>query len=104
MATVDRRLVLDAKLRDILGNNHTYYQPPESVKMEYPCIRYERSKIDIVHADNIAYLGRKRYTLTLIYFDPDSDLPDQLMNDLPVVHDRHYTADNLNHDVFTLYF
>lgn len=104
MAAMDRRLKLDSILRDFLGNNNTYFDPPESVKMHYPCVRYSRSYIDTRHADNIPYLTRKRYELILIYDDPDSDLPDKLREYLNVTHDRHYVADNLHHDVFTTYF
>ena len=104
MATMDRRLELDAILRDILGNDHTYYEPPASIKMKYPCIRYSRSHIDAVFADNKPYLRHKRYELILIYEDADSDLPDKLLENITASHDRHYVADNLHHDVFTTYF
>ena len=104
MAALDRRLELDAILRNILGNNNTYFEPPASIKMRYPCIRYSRSHMDAVYADNSTYLKRKRYELILIYEDADDDLPDMLMEHLMVSHDRHYVADNLHHDVFTLYF
>lgn len=104
MAALDRRLELDAILRDILGNNNTYYEPPASVQMHYPCIRYSRSHMDAVFADNITYLKHKRYELILIYEDADDELPDKLMDTLTVTHDRHYVADNLHHDVFTMYY
>ena len=104
MAAQDRRLVLDSILRDFLGNSHTYFEPPASVRMEYPCVRYSRSHIDARYADNKPYLNHKRYELILIYDDPDSDLPDKLSDYLTVSHDRHYVVDNLYHDVFTTYF
>lgn len=104
MAAMDRRLELDAILRRFLGNNNTYFEPPASIKMKYPCVRYSRSHIDTRYADNKPYLKSKRYELILIYEDPDSDLPDRLGDYLTVAHDRHYVADNLHHDVFTTYF
>ena len=106
MAALDRRLELDAILRDILGNSNTYFEPPESIKMHYPCIRYSRSHMDAKYADNLAYLRHKRYELVLIYEDADDDLPDKVMESdkIIVTHDRHYVADNLHHDVFTTYF
>ena len=104
MAAQDRRLELDAILRDILGNNHTYFEPPTNLTMEYPCIRYSRSHIGTVYADNKSYLKHKRYELILIYEDADDDLPDKLTDELPVSHDRHYVTDDLHHDVFTIYF
>lgn len=104
MAVLDRRLELDAILRRILGNNNTYFEPPTSVTMHYPCIRYSRSHIDARFADNKPYLKHKRYELILIYEDADSDLPEKLMDEITVSHDRHYVADNLHHDVFSMYF
>ena len=58
MATLDRRLILDAKLRRILGSTNVYFEPPTSLVMKFPCIRYKRSDIDVVFADNKPYLGR----------------------------------------------
>ena len=98
------RIELDAVLRDILENDHCYFQPPESVKLKYPCIIYERSRFENRPADDIPYLTYKGYTLTVIYKNPDSDLPDKIES-LPMCSfDRHYTADNLNHDIFTIYW
>lgn len=104
MAAVDRRLELDALLRNVLGNNHTYFEPPTNLTMEYPCIRYSRSHMDAIYANNNTYLKNKRYELILIYEDADDDLPDKLMDELTVTHDRHYVTDDLHHDVFTMYF
>ena len=104
MAAVDRRLELDAILRNILGNNNTYFEPPTNLTMQYPCIRYSRSHMDATYANNKAYLKNKRYELILIYEDADDDLPDKLMDELTVTHDRHYVTDDLHHDVFTMYF
>ena len=44
------RLDLQSKLEKLLGNKNVYYQPPESLKMEYPAIRYSRSDIDSKYA------------------------------------------------------
>ena len=104
MAAVDRRLELDALLRNVLGNNHTYFEPPTNLTMEYPCIRYSRSHMGARYANNNTYLKNKRYELILIYEDADDDLPDKLMDELTVTHDRHYVTDDLHHDVFTMYF
>lgn len=96
------RLQLQAILEAIIGN--VYFQPPATVKMKYPCIRYERSDMDTQFADNKPYSHTKRYTVTVIDRDPDSDIPDKVAA-LPLCRfDRFYTADNLNHDVFELFF
>lgn len=98
------RIELDAIFRELLGSTNSYFEPPSTVKMKYPCIVYERSKMDPVHANDSVYLLHKRYTVTVIYYDPDSLLPDMVAM-LPMCeHDRHFVNDNLQHDVFTLYF
>ena len=72
--------------------------------MQYPCILYKRDSADSKFADNEPYRHTKRYQVTVIDQDPDSDIPDKIAG-LPLcVFDRFYTADNLNHDVFNLFF
>lgn len=95
------RLILDAKLREICPN--VYFQPPESIKLKYPCIIYQLSDIDIHHADDRYYLAGKRYTVFGITKDPDSDIPDKLALLEMSAFDRTYTSDNLYHYVYTIY-
>ena len=101
---MDRRLSLQAILVNILGSNNVYFQPPETIRLQYPCIIYERSNIDEKYADNRAYMSRVRYSLTLITRSSESDLVKKIL-ELPYCsYDRYYAADTLNHDVFTLYY
>lgn len=96
-----RRKALNDTLLTICPN--VYFQPPESVKMTYPAIRYKRSAIDQQSADNQPYLTHVRYELTVIDRNPDSDIVDAVMR-LPFCsHNRSYTSENLNHDVFIIY-
>lgn len=88
----------------LLGNRNVYFQPPESFKLKYPCIVYERSDIRTNSANNKVYLKHKRYTVTYMDEDPDSEIPDKLQKLKYCDFDRHFTLNNLNHDVFTLYF
>lgn len=97
------RLNLDDKFREILGTGNVYFNPPESVKMKYDAIRYTRKKIESRFANNSAYMQNDCYEVIAIYRDPDSDLPKKILQ-LPMCsHDRQYVADNLYHDVFTIY-
>lgn len=98
------RLELHEVLCKILGSRNVYFQPPASVKMQYPAIVYERSDIQTQYADNNPYLQSLQYQVTVIDKNPDSEIVTEVSK-LPLCRfDRHYTADNLNHDVFTLYF
>lgn len=95
---------LQSKLEELLGSRNVYYQPPESVKMAYPAIRYSKKKPNTKYASNIKYSKRNCYELIVIDRLPDNDVIEKLL-ELPYCSfDRHYTSDNLNHDVLTLYY
>ena len=98
------RLELQSILEEILGSRNVYFQPPESFKLQYPCIVYERSDYDVDFADNIAYKTLKQYTVTSIDKNPDTLTPDALINLKYCRFNRRFVSDNLNHDVFILYF
>lgn len=94
------------QLHDVLGAicENAYFQPPQNVQMKYPCIVYQRMGSDPDHADNGLYRHAKRYQVTVIDRNPDSELPDQVEG-LPMCSfDRFYAADNLNHWVLNLFF
>ena len=88
----------------VLNSRSCYFQPPSSVRMQYPAIRYSIKDVEKRSADDIAYRKLPCYELILIDKNPDSEFIEKLL-DLPYCsYDRHYESDNLNHDVFTLYF
>lgn len=101
---MSRRLELHQILVDILGSDNVYFQPPASLQMKYPCIIYGRIGLDPKYANNRMYMHKKRYQVTVIDKNPDSEIPDKIA-ELPMCFfDRHFTANNLNHDVFTIYY
>ena len=98
------RLDLQAKLEELLGSKHVYYQPPETITMEYPAIVYSRDEIDKKSANNSTYLLTNRYEIIVIDRLPDNPVIEKLMK-LPMCnYERPYKSDNLNHDVLTLYY
>jgi hypothetical protein len=98
------RLELHEILCEALGSRHVYFQPPESVKMVYPAIVYSRNNIDNAFADNTVYTQSPAYNVTVIDEDPDSEIVTRISK-LPTCRfNRHYSSENLNHDVFTIYF
>lgn len=102
---MDRRLKLHEKLCDILGSRNVYFQPPETVKMKYPCIVYERSDGDTQFANNMPYTFALRYTVTLIGTDPDNPLIKRMATEFETcIYDRHFTSNNLNHEVFKIFY
>ena len=107
---MDKRLELHEILCEIInitesnGDRHVYFQPPSSVLMKYPAIRYSLTEIANDHADDIAYKQKKAYKLTLIDLNPDSIYVDKILK-LPYCRfDRYYPADNLNHYEFIIYY
>jgi hypothetical protein len=83
---------------------HVYFQAPTNVQMQYPAIVYEKAPTNTIFADNRPYSHTNQYSLMVISRDPDEPIS-VMMRELPMCsHDRSYVADNLNHDVFTLYF
>ncbi len=101
---MDRRLELQSTLETLLGSRNVYFQPPENIRMSYPCIVYERSNVMNRQADNNPYFSKKRYSVTVIDRDPDSAIPDEVLKLQYCAFDRHFVTEGLNHDTFTLYF
>lgn len=96
------RLELQNLLESILGSRNVYYQPPESIKIKYPAIIYSRNDIDNNFADDIVYIQNHTYQIIVIDANPDSEIVNKISK-LPMCrYNRHYTSDNLNHDVFIL--
>ena len=104
MASHDR-LDLHKELLALFSPNKVYYEPPETVKMTYPCIVYGKDYIKTEKADNKNYVLLDRYQLTVI--DRNADNPvikDILRHFITSSYDRHFITDGLHHDVITLYY
>lgn len=98
------RIELQNYLEELLGSDHVYFQPPESIQLKYPCIVYKLDSVDIKHADNQPYKLDKRYLLTVIDRDPDSTIPDRILETPMSSSGAPYTADNLHHWNLNLYW
>jgi hypothetical protein len=99
------RLELHEELCEILGSRNVYFQTPESVKMSYEAIRYALGGKDIKRANNKIYRSTNQYDGVVITSNPDTDIPDKLLAHFEMCSlGRPYTADNLNHYPFTLYY
>lgn len=97
------RLDLQAILQAVIGgSDNVHFQPPASAKLTYPCIVYKRSGIQSKFGDNIPYFLTKEYILTVIYKDPDSDLPDKVAQLPKCKIDQMFPVDNLYHAVFKI--
>jgi hypothetical protein len=98
------RLELQTVLEGLQSGVSVYFQPPSNVTMFYPAIVYNRDYQAAQFADNRPYSRKIRYQITVIDPDPDSLIPDKVA-ELPMArYVRHYTTENLNHDIYDVYF
>lgn len=99
------RLELQSEFEDFLGSRNVYYRPPESVRMNYPAIRYSRNGSSLAHANNRVYLNTRRYDGVIIDPNPDSALPDLMLDRFPMcTFSKAYSTNNLHHFPFTIYY
>ena len=98
------RVELQHLLEQLLDSKNVYYMPPESTKMRYDAIRYSKKNIRTDYASNMVYSMKDCYELIVIAKLPDHPVIKQLLALPYCSYDRHYVADNLNHDVLTIYY
>jgi len=99
-----QRLELQSLLESILGSRNVYFQPPANVQMNYPAFVYSRDYAVSEFASNLPYRHTKRYAVTYIDQNPDSLVLDKIAALPMCVFTRHFKADNLNHDIYNIYF
>ena len=106
---MNNRLVLDEVLASIIGitesdgDRHIYLNPPPSVRIRYPAIRYSLNKIDSKYANDGSYTMAPSYQVILIDDDVDTKYLEPILRIPHCRFDRFYIAGNLNHWVFTIY-
>lgn len=100
-----QRQDLQTLLEDLVGPNvKVYFQPPSSITLTYPCVVYSRDASDTIFSDDTPYRIVKRYQVTVIDRNPDSEIPAKIEKLRYCSFVRYFATDNLNHDVFSLYF
>lgn len=101
---MNTRLELHDMLASILGTKNVYFQPPETLKLNYPAIVYSRIDLPNKHADNSVYKQNFKYRVIVIDQDPDSEIVSKISLIPTCRFERHYAANNLNHDAFIIYY
>lgn len=92
-------------LTEVLGNRwKVYSQPPESIKLSYPCAIIHLNDANTIYADNRPYRSKLRFQVTLIH--KEIDIPEFFkVLEIPMsTFDRQFRTDNLYHDVFEIYY
>jgi len=106
---MDRRLKFDEELREVQllinGYHHTYFEPPETVRMKYDAVIYQRQEFNVRRADNRSYLIRDGYLVTVISRDPETKLPQAIQDHFERCSPgRFFVRDNLYHFPFTIFY
>lgn len=97
------RVQFQSILEKITSN--VYYQPPKNVRMDYPCIVYNLSDIDMNSANNSHYSLNNGYMVTVIDRNPDSAIATQLIELFPMSNlQSTFVQDNLHHWVIQIYY
>ena len=100
----DFRLALHNALKT-LEDCEAYYQPPENLKITYPCFVYRRIPGERLKADNKLYHYSRCWEVIFITKDPESTIREDILDLFPMCrHLQDYVSDNLYHHVFNLYY
>ena len=97
------RIELQAMLEELIGSRNVYFQPPESLKINYPCIIYSTTGVANRFGNNDIYKQNLSYELVLVDSNPDSEIFKKLCK-IPKCRFRNfYISENLNHYVFEIH-
>lgn len=97
------RLELHTNLLQFLPN--VYFQPPSNIQMVYPCIIYIKTEKVTKFGDDMRYLSKQGYRITVIERDPDSNIADNIEGSFQSCSiSQYYTVDNLHHTTIELYY
>lgn len=99
------RLELHEEICEVLGSRNAYFQGPGKDRMSYPAVVYELDRVLVKHANDKPYLKLPRYKITVIDWDPDSTIWENLIDNFKYCNfERYYKVDNLNHWTLSLYY
>lgn len=101
---MDHKQELQKTLEAIKGIDKVYYKPTVNTKMEYPCIKFDRSGRPSEFANNKRYIVHDQFTIIYISRASQKDILSVIeqIEEIPfVIFDRHYVADGLEHYVYT---
>lgn len=90
-------------LEELIGSRNVYFQPPESLRIKYPCIVYSLQNVSNRFANNDIYKQDHFYELVLVDSNPDSEIFKKMCKNPKFRFKNFYVSDNLNHFVFESY-
>jgi hypothetical protein len=101
-----KRIELQNILENILGSSNVYFQPGPSITLHYPCIIFNRSSVRTMSADDVIWNCRQSYSVTVIDYDPDSQIPFDLLDNFKCLIriESNYRSNGMNHTKLQLYY
>lgn len=100
---MDNRLSLHEELLQFVEN--VYYQPPDNIRMSYPCIVYHKTGWSNRSGNNDHYIKNQQWTITLIDTDPDSLTAEDIEKHFEYCSiQQYFKKDNLSHTTLRLYY
>ena len=99
------RLEFQGMLEQVLGSKQVYFQPPEDMKMKYPSIVYDLYRVNQRFASDKQYLAHPGWSVTVIDRNQEIDWVQKVLETFAYASvERIYTADNLAHYAFVIYY
>ena len=101
---MNSRAQLHSVLQEALPGVALYYQPPENIKLTYPCVVYTFDKIKSSEANNSRYIRHDKYTIKLIGSLIDVEKwSDKILGLRYCDLDTTFVSDGLYHYVYQIY-
>lgn len=102
---MDRRQKLHEELKRVTGIKNVYFQPPESIKLKYPCVIYSKQPFRTVRANNTAWINNRPYRVVIVCSDGDNKFAEMLLNGFKYCsYDSRYISNNMYHDSLTIFY
>ena len=95
---------LQCLLEKTIDSKQVYFQPPASIRIKYPCVVYELEDLTPVFADDLTYLLHNSYQITYMTHDPDDCVIKKIAGLPQIRFSRYFSADNLHHYVYIMYY
>ena len=102
--------IIQEKANDILkklkgiGIEHVYIDPPENIRMSYPCARVRLNIPRTRYADNRPHIVVPSWEIIYMSYEPDDEYLLKIMDAFQMISaNRHYASDGLHHYPFILY-
>lgn len=99
----NRRIAFSNMLKEYFPELKRYYEKPDNVQMEYPCIIYSRGTKPL-KANNYAYTYLVTYSVQLIERENETDNYYNMLNVPGMIYDRTFEKDGLYHHMFTIIY